>query len=121
MMIIIMRMMILTMRMLMMMMMRMLMRMLMLLMMLLLIMMMIMMMVMLLLIGGSLQQTGKSRADLWQLAALVALERTMERANRACDLDYTARQQVRTRPVGSSLGQAQGQVRVKDDPWMASD
>jgi len=42
----------------------------------------------------SLQQSGKSRADLWQLAGLVALERTMERANRACDLDYHARQQV---------------------------
>ena len=45
-------------------------------------------------LGGSLYQTGKSRADLWQLAALVALERTMERANRACDLDYGSRQQV---------------------------
>jgi len=42
----------------------------------------------------SLFQSGKSRADLWQLAALVALERTTERANRACDLDYHARQQV---------------------------
>eukprot|EP00091_Calanus_sinicus_P020080 TRINITY_DN5303_c0_g1_i1.p1 TRINITY_DN5303_c0_g1~~TRINITY_DN5303_c0_g1_i1.p1 ORF type:complete len:335 (-),score=64.61 TRINITY_DN5303_c0_g1_i1:1386-2264(-) len=42
----------------------------------------------------SLQQSGKSRADLWDLAGLVALERTLERANRACDLDYHARQQV---------------------------
>jgi len=42
----------------------------------------------------SLQQSGKSRADLWQLGGLVALERTMERANRACDLDFHARQQV---------------------------
>ena len=42
----------------------------------------------------SLFQSGKSRADLWQLAGLVALERTFERANRACDLDNTARQQV---------------------------
>ena len=42
----------------------------------------------------SLHQAGKSRADLWQLAGLVALERTIERANRACDLDYHARQQV---------------------------
>ena len=43
----------------------------------------------------SLYQSGKSRADLWQLAGLVALERTIERANRACDLDFHARQQVR--------------------------
>ena len=42
----------------------------------------------------SLYQTGKSRADLWQLAGLVALEQTFERANRACDLDFHARQQV---------------------------
>ena len=38
---------------------------------------------------------GKSRADLWQLAGLVALEQALERANRACDLDFHARQQVR--------------------------
>ena len=43
---------------------------------------------------ASLQQLGKSRADLWQFAGLVALERALERANRACDLDYWARQQV---------------------------
>ena len=43
----------------------------------------------------SLQQSGKSRADLWQLAGLVALERSLERANRACDLDYHGRQQVK--------------------------
>lgn len=43
---------------------------------------------------GSLQQLGKSRADLWQFAGLVALERALERANRACDLDKWARQQV---------------------------
>ena len=42
----------------------------------------------------SLFQSGKSRADLWQLAGLVALEQTLERANRACDLDFHARQQV---------------------------
>ena len=35
----------------------------------------------------SLRQSGISRADLWALAGLVALERTLERANRACDLD----------------------------------
>jgi len=45
--------------------------------------------------GVSLYQAGKSRADLWQLAGLVALERTIERANVACDQDYTARQQIR--------------------------
>ena len=43
---------------------------------------------------ASLQQLGKSRADLWQLAGLIALERSLERANRACDLDFHARQQV---------------------------
>ena len=42
----------------------------------------------------SLYQSGKSRADLWQLAGLIALERQIERSNRACDLDYMARQQV---------------------------
>ena len=42
----------------------------------------------------SLHQSGKSRADLWQLAGLVALEQALERANRACDLDFHARQQV---------------------------
>ena len=42
----------------------------------------------------SLYQSGKSRADLWQFAGLVALEKTLERSNRACDLDYHARQQV---------------------------
>ena len=42
----------------------------------------------------SLYQSGKSRADLWQFAGLVALEQAIERANRACDLDYHKRQQV---------------------------
>ena len=45
----------------------------------------------------SLHQSGKSRSDLWQLAGLVALEEALERANRACDLDYHARQQVSLR------------------------
>ena len=45
-------------------------------------------------LAGSLKQLGKSRADLLQLAGLVALERALERANRACDLDKWARQQV---------------------------
>ena len=40
----------------------------------------------------SLYQSGKSRADLWQLAGLIALEQTVERANRACDLDFHQRQ-----------------------------
>ena len=48
-------------------------------------------------ITKSLYQSGKSRADLWQFAGLVALERTIERANRACDLDYHVRQQVNFR------------------------
>ncbi len=42
----------------------------------------------------SLYQAGKSRADLWQLAGLVALDLAIERANRACDLDYHGKQQV---------------------------
>ena len=45
----------------------------------------------------SLYQSGKSRADLWQLAGLVALELTIERANRACDLDFRGKQQVMDR------------------------
>ena len=45
----------------------------------------------------SLYQSGKSRADLWQFAGLVALEQAIERANRACDLDYHQRQQVSTK------------------------
>ena len=39
-------------------------------------------------------QSGKSRADFWQFAGLVALEEAIERANRACDLDYHQGQQV---------------------------
>ena len=46
----------------------------------------------------SLEQSGKSRSDLWQLAGLVALEQAVERANRACDLDFHARQQVKIHP-----------------------
>ena len=42
----------------------------------------------------SLRQSGKSRADLWQFAGLVALEQALERANRACDLDKWGRQQT---------------------------
>ena len=61
----------------------------------------------------SLQQSGKSRADLWQLAGLVALERTMERANRACDLDFNARQQVKFTTLNTislkTLGNSSGE------------
>lgn len=42
----------------------------------------------------SLRDTGKSRADLWQFAANVALERTIERSNFGCRHDYFQRQQV---------------------------
>ena len=45
-------------------------------------------------ITTSLYQSGKSRSDLWQFAGMVALESTIERANRACDLDFHVRQQV---------------------------
>ena len=42
----------------------------------------------------SLQGSGKSRADLWQFAASVALEKTIERSNHACRYDMWQRQQV---------------------------
>ena len=42
----------------------------------------------------SLKESGKSRADLWQFAANVALEKTIERANHACRYDMWTRQQV---------------------------
>merc|ERR1712223_191525 len=42
----------------------------------------------------SLKGSGKSRADLWQFAANVALERTIERSNYGCRYDYFQRQQV---------------------------
>ena len=42
----------------------------------------------------SLKASGKSRADLWQFAANVALERTIERSNYGCRYDYFQRQQV---------------------------
>ena len=48
----------------------------------------------LILLGTKQKIAGKSRADLWELAALVALDLTVERANRACDLDFHARHQV---------------------------
>ena len=44
--------------------------------------------------GLSLFQTGKSRADLWQFAALVALENILERSDFACRHDNWERQQV---------------------------
>ena len=52
--------------------------------------------------NASLQQLGKSRADLWQFAGLIALERALERANRACDLDKWTRQQVEYRITSQS-------------------
>ena len=42
----------------------------------------------------SLKSSGKSRADLWQFAANVALEKTIERSNKGCRYDYFQRQQV---------------------------
>ena len=42
----------------------------------------------------SLQGSGKSRADFWQFAVNVALERTIERSNTACRYDNKNRQQV---------------------------
>ena len=45
-------------------------------------------------LAKSLKSTGKSRADLWQFAANVALENTIERSNYGCRYDYFQRQQV---------------------------
>ena len=42
----------------------------------------------------SLKDSGKSRADLWQFAASVAMESTIERSNHACHYDMWERQQV---------------------------
>jgi len=46
-------------------------------------------------LGQSLVETGKSRADLWQFAGIVALEVEIEKANFACDYDYNVGNQVR--------------------------
>ena len=45
-------------------------------------------------LDASLKSSGKSRADLWQFAANVALERTIERSNFGCRHDFFQRQQV---------------------------
>merc|ERR1712136_285817 len=45
-------------------------------------------------LGLSLKASGKSRADLRQFAANVALERVIERSNHGCRYDYFQRQQV---------------------------
>ena len=42
----------------------------------------------------TLKNTGKSRADLWAFASWVALERSVERANHACEHDHLNRQQI---------------------------
>jgi len=42
----------------------------------------------------SLKASGKSRADLWAFAGLVALELSIERANWACDHDFNQRMQI---------------------------
>ena len=44
--------------------------------------------------GLSPYNSGKSRADLWQFAALVALENIIERSDFACRHDYWQRQQI---------------------------
>jgi len=46
-------------------------------------------------LNTSLYQAGRSRADLWQFAGMVALEMEVERANFACDYDYNSGNQVR--------------------------
>jgi len=42
----------------------------------------------------SLKESGKSRADFWQFAVNVALEKLIERSNYACKVDYNQRQQI---------------------------
>ena len=42
----------------------------------------------------SLKDSGKSRADLWQFAGIVALEVEIERANFGCDYDFNTGNQV---------------------------
>ena len=42
----------------------------------------------------SLKDSGKSRADLWQFAGIVALEAEIERANFGCDYDFNTGNQV---------------------------
>jgi len=46
-------------------------------------------------LNESLKESGKSRADLWQFAGIVALEIEIERANFACDYDFNTGNQVR--------------------------
>ena len=43
----------------------------------------------------SLRESGKSRADLWQYAANIALETEIERANFGCDYDFNTGNQVK--------------------------
>ena len=45
-------------------------------------------------LDASLKATGKSRADFWQFATNVALEKTIARSNHGCRYDYYQRQQV---------------------------
>ena len=64
--------------------------------------------------GLSLFETGKSRADLWQFAALVGLESTIERSDFACRHDYWQRQQVPLlEGVNKGLGHAFGIWKCK--------
>lgn len=46
-------------------------------------------------LSTSLYEAGRSRADLWQFAGMVALEIEVERANFACDYDYNSGNQVK--------------------------
>eukprot|EP00418_Pyrodinium_bahamense_P084262 CAMPEP_0179069454 /NCGR_PEP_ID=MMETSP0796-20121207/30515_1 /TAXON_ID=73915 /ORGANISM="Pyrodinium bahamense, Strain pbaha01" /LENGTH=697 /DNA_ID=CAMNT_0020766519 /DNA_START=50 /DNA_END=2143 /DNA_ORIENTATION=- len=55
------------------------------------------------LLPHSLQGTGKSRADLWSLAGIVAVEYTMDINNEVCATGATPRQTIRRSPLG--LGQ----------------
>ena len=83
-------------------------------------------------LATSLQESGKSRADLWAFAGWVALERTIERANYACDHDIHGRQQVPllegrekcdiklTKPIKFSYGRVDCIPEDPEMPYKAS-
>ena len=80
----------------------------------------------------SLKASGKSRADLWAFAGMVALELTIERANWACEHDFNTRQQQTllegrdkcdiklTKPVKFQYGRIDCNPTYQDSPYIAT-
>ena len=78
----------------------------------------------------SLKASGKSRADLWAFAGMVALELTIERANWACEHDFNIRQQQTllegrekcdiklTKPVKFQYGRVDCMPTYQDRPYI---